>query len=505
MKTIKIYAVAVMAYFFFIVASWLLLFQPLTHSQERWSQEQVRYLSISKHLITLSKEFGFGGLIHNFKNYVLRRDTAYLEATNESVVKLEQTFKVLNAELTSQEESALLRDLQNTYLEYKNHYLWIKSNLSLMEQLDTTALDKRVRVDDRLAFKALRQLITNNNQSYMKVQQSLQNTRKQYQYQLIVWFSVCSVMYWGMFALVKVFLLRFNRNYTQLQTINELSPSAMILVDKHGKILQINPAFKKMFRVPDNLNINGSSIELFIPKSQRERHAKLRNNFQHSDRSVAMDKRDAGFQARRLDGEVFPIDIAISSINHDDVEMALAIVMDKSEEAKLKEQAELDFLTNIYNRRFMESEMSRALEDFERINRCFSILLIDIDNFKTVNDTLGHDEGDLVLTKTVKTIQANIRSSDLLARWGGDEFLCMLPGVTLDDAEQLAHKLVKSVQKAFSSHEIKITISVGVAQAHIEQNMEQLIKQADDALYQVKENGRNGFACYRDNGEITTT
>lgn len=153
----------------------------------------------------------------------------------------------------------------------------------------------------------------------------------------------------------------------------------------------------------------------------------------------------------------------------------------------LMEIATIDVLTRIPNRRatqvFLEKELSRV----QRNAGEFSVLLIDIDNFKQVNDRWGHAIGDYVLTRTAGIFQSMLRKQDLVGRWGGEEFLVIVPG--LCDTEVLAERLrceIANAEYHRAATPFHITISVGVACANETSTMDEILKKADDALYKAK-------------------
>lgn len=157
---------------------------------------------------------------------------------------------------------------------------------------------------------------------------------------------------------------------------------------------------------------------------------------------------------------------------------------------KLDTLAATDPLTNCYNRRFLFSAMS---EDFKNIPAFeeYSLILLDIDYFKDINDTYGHNRGDQVLLTLVSILQNNVRKSDILARYGGEEFCIVLPGVTSLQAKSIAELLRDKIANA-NFNNINLTCSFGVSSIQFNaKSPEALIEQADLALYQSKENGRN--------------
>ncbi|VUD47691.1 Response regulator PleD [Thalassocella blandensis] len=149
-----------------------------------------------------------------------------------------------------------------------------------------------------------------------------------------------------------------------------------------------------------------------------------------------------------------------------------------------------DALTGIYNRQGVEKIIDELLED-PRVHS-FGIILLDIDHFKSINDTYGHDTGDKVLLNVAKAVLGNIRAEDCFARWGGEEFILLCPNLDLTNSVKLAEKLRKMLETTLFSEDLKVTGSFGVG---INQKtgvpFDQLFKHTDTALYQAKSTGRN--------------
>lgn len=174
------------------------------------------------------------------------------------------------------------------------------------------------------------------------------------------------------------------------------------------------------------------------------------------------------------------------------------IVQDVTElavsEQRLMELNTRDGLTGIYNRRYLESRLNSECERHVRYQRPMSLVMFDIDFFKSVNDTYGHQCGDLVLKAIAKEVSKVARASDCLARYGGEEFCCILPETSADDAVCFAERFrCRIAELIIPSQEIKVqvTISLGVAELQGGDTPEQLLRRADAALYDAKKAGRN--------------
>ena len=160
------------------------------------------------------------------------------------------------------------------------------------------------------------------------------------------------------------------------------------------------------------------------------------------------------------------------------------------------ELAITDPLTGLYNRRYMETQVAALVEEAAAKDQMFAVLLVDIDLFKAVNDTRGHDAGDRALAELGNRIRANLRAIDLPCRIGGEEFLIALPDTDVAGAMEVAERLRQAVDAApFSDAEsepLSLTISIGVAGFETSSDLlEPLLKRADDALYRAKRDGRN--------------
>jgi diguanylate cyclase (GGDEF)-like protein len=160
--------------------------------------------------------------------------------------------------------------------------------------------------------------------------------------------------------------------------------------------------------------------------------------------------------------------------------------------AKLEaEKAELDHLTNLANRRSATRLLETALTQMGCEETCLGVILLDVDLFKTINDTFGHGVGDRVLIQVAQLLQQDLRKTDLSARWGGEEFIVVLTTTTPDEVNQTAERLRKQLE-AYSHPEVgQVTASFGIATASCSEKLETLLQRADIAMYQAKQQGRN--------------
>jgi len=158
---------------------------------------------------------------------------------------------------------------------------------------------------------------------------------------------------------------------------------------------------------------------------------------------------------------------------------------------KYEELATKDKLTNIYNRLKIDEVLEEHFEIAKRYKKDLSIIFFDIDHFKKVNDIYGHKVGDYILQELVKIVSKNIRKTDIFGRWGGEEFIIILPETDLNQAYKVAEKLRKTIENYKFKFVDKITCSFGVINVSEENSINELIEEVDKLLYLSKENGRN--------------
>jgi diguanylate cyclase (GGDEF)-like protein len=163
----------------------------------------------------------------------------------------------------------------------------------------------------------------------------------------------------------------------------------------------------------------------------------------------------------------------------------------KNAEIELQRAAATDALTGIANRRQLELQLSAFVKRAQRYSEPLSLLMLDIDHFKQVNDQYGHDAGDKVLVELVQQILASIRDADLLGRWGGEEFLLILPQTSVEAGQPLAERIRRNVETHAFPNPRTVTISLGLVTLRKDESPESLVQRADAALYQAKGSGRN--------------
>lgn len=187
--------------------------------------------------------------------------------------------------------------------------------------------------------------------------------------------------------------------------------------------------------------------------------------------------------------------IAITTVQFQGKWTGLGTAIDMTErkmmEKRLEYVAQTDTLTGLYNRLRFDDIIQREIAFGERHGTQLSIIYMDIDFFKKINDTFGHDIGDTVLKEIAFIIRQVLRVSDYPFRWGGEEFIILCPDTTINDVKILAERLRERIAQSDFSMVKKVTVSIGITQYHTDESVDEMIKRADQTLYQAKESGRN--------------
>ncbi len=228
-----------------------------------------------------------------------------------------------------------------------------------------------------------------------------------------------------------------------------------------------------------------------------------------SDSSHALREVRAGIEQADLPDElaaahallIAEIDRVIASNSELKGELASsqAILATQREQIEaLKTAVRIDGLTQLANRAYFDEKLLEMIRLHQRYKEPFALMMIDVDYFKAINDTHGHQAGDRILKGVSFKIKATLRESDFLARFGGDEFALVLIKASLQPATVLAEKICTNVRESrfiLDGTEFKVTLSIGVAEVHADDTPETLLERADKALYLVKERGRDGVAA----------
>jgi len=287
-----------------------------------------------------------------------------------------------------------------------------------------------------------------------------------------------------------------------LYRASEQSPASIVITDVEGNIQYVNSKFE---------TVSGYKKEEVIGKNPRI----LKSGYTHETdyknlwKTISNGKEWQGeFHNKRKNGELYweralisPIFNSAGAITHY-IAVKEDITEEKQQQLLLKYQAKYDYLTKIPNRNYGLEKVNKILNQARENKFSVGLMFIDLDHFKEVNDTLGHDFGDKLLVEATMRMKRVLRRTDLLARLGGDEFFAVIPVVkSRQELKIIADKLIEILKKPFDIFQENVVISASIGIAVFPEDgeeLKQLIRNADLAMYQSKKNGRNQFQFYQD-------
>lgn len=288
----------------------------------------------------------------------------------------------------------------------------------------------------------------------------------------------------------------------RLRSFFEATPDALLISDAQGIITMANQQVEELLDYSMD-ELVGMSIEALVPIRSRGSHPKLRDGFATTPSARRM---SAGMavKALRKDGSECDVEISLSRIETDEGQFFASALRDITERIKayekIKDLAYYDQLTGLPNRTLLLDRLKLSLTISSRSGMCGALLFIDLDHFKTLNDTRGHDIGDMQLKQVATRLCACVREGDTVARIGGDEFVVILAGLNkseveaVTDTEAVAVKILATLSQPYQLGEVLHSSSASMGATLFQgrrANIEDLMKQADLALYRAKDAGRN--------------
>lgn len=287
-----------------------------------------------------------------------------------------------------------------------------------------------------------------------------------------------------------------------LRTTLESTADGILVVDRSGKIITYNQKFRKMWHIPESLMKTGNDDDALRHVLQQLKYPE--EFFQKVMNLYANPELDCFDEFEFADGRIFERYSIPQRMGKEIIGRVFSfrdVTQRKQMEEKLIYQATRDSLTDLPNRILLEDRIGQAIKIAKRQKTKVAILFIDLDRFKLVNDSLGHNIGDALLKTVAERLKGCLRDTDTIARWGGDEFIIILPDLGYrEECIPIINLCQESLESIFSidKHSINITSSVGVSFYPDDGNsITALLKNADAAMYNAKSNGRNNFCFYK--------
>lgn len=311
-------------------------------------------------------------------------------------------------------------------------------------------------------------------------------------------------LFWQIVTNLKRIKGELENSRSQLNAIIYHAMDGILTISETGEIQGFNPAAEEIFGYAQN-EIIGKPVSILLSSdTQTQYHADIQRYLQSGQRgSVGI--RGQEVVAIRKSGEQFPMELSASEMELKEQRFFVAIVRDVTErklvERKIKHMAHHDYLTGLPNRSLFIDQLEHAIKLAKRRNHKTAVLFLDLDGFKQINDTLGHEAGDQLLKEVAARLKTVIRESDVAARMGGDEFTFVLNDIgTHENAAAVAQKIIEILSEKFNlkGHESRIGGSVGVALYPDDAaDHEALLRQADEAMYVAKKSGKNTYRLCR--------
>lgn len=297
--------------------------------------------------------------------------------------------------------------------------------------------------------------------------------------------------------------LALRNNEEKLRAVVEGALDAILTVDESGHLVEFNPAAERIFGYSKNQVIGRPLGEVIIPPAHRKSHSKAHQQFVMTGKKHIFDRR-LEMTAMRSDGTEFPVELTITSLKDKGLPFVTGFIRDitdsKKAEKEIHQLAFYDGLTGLPNRRLFQDRLNQVLISKSRAKNYGAILFIDLDNFKILNDSRGHDVGDLLLVEVAERLNVCLRAEDTVARLGGDEFVIILDSLDEDLQQSLilaggvADKVLQAINEPYIIKEIEhhnsSSIGVSIFSA-IDQNGDEVLKRADTAMYEAKLAGKN--------------
>lgn len=300
-----------------------------------------------------------------------------------------------------------------------------------------------------------------------------------------------------------------SENEKKLRAVINGALDAIVTIDASGKLIEFNPAAERMFGYARAQVLGRSMSEIIVPERYRQAHEAGHARFAQTNEKHIFNQR-IELVAMRADGTEFPVELTLTALNEDGLSLVTGFMRDISEQKKAQQEIEnfayYDALTGLPNRRLLVDRFQHAVLLSQRSNTYCAMMFLDLDNFKALNDSKGHDVGDQLLIEVAKRIQHTLRAGDTVARLSGDEFIVILEGlssnisIAYQQASEVAQKLLEQLNASYNLglFEFSTSGSLGVTLFRDDQlnSFDVHLRHADAAMYQAKSTGRNTYRFY---------
>ncbi|HEY9210672.1 MAG TPA: EAL domain-containing protein [Methylotenera sp.] len=298
-------------------------------------------------------------------------------------------------------------------------------------------------------------------------------------------------------------------NEKKLRSVIDGALDAILTIDDDGRLVEFNPAAERMFGYQKEQVLGRTLSEIIVPPRLRKAHEDGYKRFVLTNEKHLFNQR-VELSAMHADGSEFPVELTLTALKEDGLSLVTGFLRDISEQKKARQEIEnfayYDVLTGLPNRRLLVDRFQHAVLLSQRANSYCALMFIDLDNFKTLNDSKGHDIGDQLLMEVAKRVQLTLRAGDTVARLSGDEFIVILEGLSSNishayqQASEVAQKLLERLNTSYhlGLFEFNTSASLGITLFKDDQlnSFDTHLRHADAAMYQAKAAGRNTYRFY---------
>lgn len=301
------------------------------------------------------------------------------------------------------------------------------------------------------------------------------------------------------------------------KSIFDASPDAIVMFDINYRILIASKSANEVLGFEGDCLVGENILQFFVDKESKRIEKNIRRVFNENNIGTTnyRGKKNNNSTIYEVNSRAIKDDngnsINLVSIIRDVTQKVILEEVLEAREKQYKELAKelerknislservsIDNLTGIKNRYYFDERIKEEVDLAKRQKVSFSLLLFDLDHFKLVNDNFGHDVGDKVLKRVTDAVSKILRSYDIFARWGGEEFVVLMPNTTEAEAVPAAEKIRKTVEDIIHTDIEKITISIGIAIWEPDDDVDRIFVKADKALYTAKNQGRNRVIVYK--------
>lgn len=468
--------------------------------------------TVSNNVLSIQQELEHSELrLHQLMSVVTGLDNSRLLATIEQLAisqsLIDQRFSIVRKEF--------LGDPNMVFSAESLYQRWLATQRDIVEQIAQGQLDSARKT---LIFE-LDSTTLKTNEELNKLLRFAQNKALEFQteaklnYEYAAIFMVLFIVY-IIFLLKRAYslsLAHIKQHYKELEdhtnwrsSILNATPESIIIVDENANIVECNERACIFFGYTRN-ELLGLRIHDLVPFEAKDRHATLFKNWIKNPQGRRLE-RSLTVQARTFEGRVINVAVQLSFTQSGCKTFAIAAIRDLTKELeatrKLEHQANYDSLTGLPNRFHATSRFNEAQKLADKHSRNLAVLFLDLDDFKRVNDTFGHETGDNLLQKVSRRLTGTLKDGDFIARHGGDEFILVLPfDHDIDTIHNHVHHMVEQFKRPFEVEEKSILIGacVGISIYPVNgKSFSELLRKADAALYHAKARGHNQFSLYFD-------